>query len=1127
MTIIRDDATEAQVRAAEPFGSTWLGANAGSGKTRVLTDRVARLLLRNVDPQQILCLTYTKAAASEMQNRLFKRLGEWAMSADHSLRETLQQLGEENHVSDVDLTRARTLFARAIETPGGLKIQTIHSFCSSLLRRFPLEAGVNPQFQEMEERAAELLRAEIVDDMARGEQFDVVRNLAQFVTGEDFGKLTGEIVRRQERLTKTPSWDEVAATFGVSTSLGPMEIEAALYVGGERDVLDQLIPAMLKSGSKDQEIAKKLQSITALDANALPILCSALLTTTASTPLQKNPNKGVKDAFPEEAAALAEFMERIAAAVRMQWTYDGARKTFALYQFAGPFLHLYHQAKRVRGWLDFDDLILLTRRLLTDPKVAAWVLYRLDGGLRHILVDEAQDTSPAQWDVIRKLAEEFTSGQGTQDDEARTIFVVGDKKQSIYSFQGADPAEFDSMGDEFASKLDAIGQTLARLPLDYSFRSSHAILRLVDSCFEDKQDAGFVPGQMHIAFHEDKPGRVDLWPFLEKADVPEKPPWYDPVDRRPDTHHDVVLAHAIADQIATMLDDNDPALIPERGKDSRTYTLRRVRAGDVMVLVQRRSALFHEIIRACKQRGLPIAGADRLRVGGELAVRDLLALLSFLATPEDSLSLATVLRSPLCGWSEKELFQLAHGRAETHLWESLRNARDAHADTYAMLEDLRGRIDFLRPYDLLERILTRYRGRAKLLSRLGQEAEDGIDAILSQALAYERTTIPSLTGFLIWAKADDLEIKRQIDASGDLIRVMTVHGAKGLEAPIVILPDSAKRRKDIKDELLESDSLVVWKTRSDESPELVQEALDARKDAEARERLRLLYVALTRAETWLIVAAAGELSKNADDWYQIVEAGLKQQAVSEEIFPVGPGLRYEYGQWDLPIAPQKDAAPAPAMTLEAALLEPITSIPDREDPLSPSSLAGAKALASDTGLPEDVAKARGTYVHTLLEVAAGLAPEKRELGMLGVPVPAELNEGLAQTAQEEAIRTLNEDHLSWVFAAEALAEVPFHAQIRGKPMKGIIDRLIVHPDEVTIIDFKTNMAVPLTPEECPAGILAQMGAYLDAIAQIFPDKAVNLGILWTATSTYMSLPQNLVIDALTAAIKLDGAETHT
>ena len=1115
-----DAASLAQRIAAEPDRSTWLVANAGSGKTRVLTDRVARLLLKGVDPQNILCLTYTTAAASEMQNRLFKRLGEWAMLDNDALAAELEQLGEAGPFADDFLDRARTLFALAIETPGGLKIQTIHSFCAGLLRRFPLEAGVNPQFQEMEDRAAELLRAEVIDALVQGQEQGVLADLMAEFSGQSIDSLAASVLSKQEMFRETRCWEDFAQRFDLG------DIAATLFTGEEAALLARVVPVYLEGSKTDKALGAQLQAIRDFDLSALDLLADCFLTKTPPRALKKSlATKATATALGGDLMAMQALAERVADAHQMQLREKLARRSYTLYRFAQVFLEAYQAAKQARGWLDFDDLILSTRRLLSDPKVADWVLYRLDGGIGHVLVDEAQDTSPAQWDVVRKLTQEFTSGQGVESDTERTLFVVGDKKQSIYSFQGADPDAFDDMQREFGGKIRATGAAFQDRSLAYSFRSATAILSLVDATFRDQDTAGFGESAGHVAFHEAMPGRVDLWPVVPRAEADPASHWTDPVDRLSATHHTKTLAKQVADHIADMLAHGN---LPDRNTADEPYRLRRIRAGDIMILVQRRSPLFHEIIRACKAHpaNLPIAGADRLRVGAELAVRDLLALLSFLATADDSLSLATVLRSPLFGWSEKELFDLAHGRDETHLWQTLRSSADRFPETMACLEDLRRNTDFLRPYDLLERILTRHEGRAKLLARLGSEAQEGIDALLGQAIAYEQNAVPSLTGFLIWAQADDLEIKRQVASGADLIRVMTVHGAKGLEAPIVFLPDCGKRAVQVNDDVLDADGLPIWRPKREDMPEAAQALVDHVKEKQTRERMRLLYVAMTRAEKWLIVGAAGDLDKE-DDWYQRIERGMHAVSAREHAFETGTGLRFEIGNWDLEIAEAETASQAPLPELEPWLKTPLAEAPARNDVLSPSDLGGAKALSSETGLPEALATARGTYVHSLLEHLADLPDAHWGDRIAAIKPPSNLTEALVMESQDEVRTVLKEDALRWIFAPGSLAEVTVSGTVNDQKMFGVIDRLLFTDSTVTLVDYKTNIAVPPGPEFVPEGILRQMGAYAALIARIYPDRNVKTGILWTQTAQYMSLPHSLVSDALARAPALDDTRPRS
>ncbi|MEP2531683.1 double-strand break repair helicase AddA [Shimia sp.] len=1125
--MMRNDATERQVQAASPGDSTWLSANAGSGKTRVLTDRVARLLLNGVLPQHILCLTYTKAAASEMQNRLFKRLGAWAMKNDADLRAELVELGVDGKISKPELREARTLFARAIETPGGLKIQTIHSFCAALLRRFPLEAGVSPLFTEMEDRASALLRHDIVDQMAGGKDAQVVHDLARHFTGEYLDDLTAAIIRNAELFRGPTDLAKLHDAFGGDPSLDESGLEKSVFLGGEVALIADLITACRAGGVRDQAAADKLSMLSDLNLQALPILESVFLSGKgAKEPFTAKigtfPTKKVQKDNASLMDRVEDLMRRVESARDPRLALNAVRRSEALHVFGHRFLQLYEHHKQQRGWLDFDDLILRARALLNDPTVAEWVLYRLDGGIDHILVDEAQDTSPAQWQVIERLAQEFTSGSGARSDVERTIFVVGDKKQSIYSFQGADPAEFDRMCQEFAARMQPSGHQLQRLSLEYSFRSSSAILGLVDTCFEGKHGAGFPRENKHRAFQHNMPGRVDLWPVVEPGEKSEKSDWFDPVDRLGETHHTVVLAERIADEIKRLIDAKET--IPAQKLDSGMYSQRPVQAGDFLILVQRRSELFHEIIRACKSRDLPIAGADRLKVGGEMAVRDLAALLSFLSTPEDDLALATALRSPIFGWSEQMLFDLAHRRPKGFLWEELRKRREEFPKTLSIIDDLLSQTDFLRPYDLIERILTRHAARRNLLSRLGSEAEDGINALLSQALAYESSAVPSLTGFLLWMETDDLEIKRQMDSAGNRIRVMTVHGSKGLESPIVIMPDTAKRLVRTDAPIVPLQGQAAWNMPADLAPRNLLDARETMMNAQRAERLRLLYVAMTRAEKWLIVAAAGDLGKDGQSWYDIVRDGMTHIGAEPWQYAGGPGLRYALGDWSGPIVSSTTDATRAQTVLPDRFIRPAPE-PQRPAPLfSPSDLGGAKALPGDLGQDEEQAKQYGTWIHLLLEhlpVAAKTewpALARHLLKSDTAPIDPTVFDDLLS----EASRVLETESFAHIFDPKTLAEVPITANLGAGRLSGIIDRLIIHPDRVIAVDFKSNRNVPGSPDQVPDSLLRQMGAYTHGLAQIFPQHRIETAILWTRTAQYMVLPHDLVTNALTASGYLDA-----
>ncbi|MDD9979376.1 MAG: double-strand break repair helicase AddA [Boseongicola sp.] len=1100
-----DDATLAQVDAADPSSSTWLSANAGSGKTRVLTDRVARLLFDGTDPQKVLCLTYTKAAASEMQNRLFKRLGSWAMLDDAALTETLSALGIANAT---DLDKARTLFARAIDTPGGLKIQTIHSFCSALLRQFPLEAGITPNFTEIDESMQSELIEVALDRLAESGS-SAFSELALLHSSDSVVNLCRDIVRNQESFART-SKSNVFAEFNLEP-----EFDENAFVSDCLSVEDlQFCKSMALSleAGKSEDI-KASAAFKALpdtpNAGTLETLGRLFVydSSTKSPGLPKTnrlPSSALKKgALAEVTPKLHELMERIAEAFP---TFQAARiasKTWVLRHFAQEFLPLYQHEKAQRGYLDFDDLILKTRDLLSDESFA-WVLYRLDGGIDHILVDEAQDTSPAQWQVIDALCAEMASGKGARDDVERTLFVVGDKKQSIYSFQGADARMFNAMNDKFRSQMG--GEALRDRGLRYSFRSSPAILKAVDAVFEE--NAGLDDDLDHRAYHSALPGRVDLWDIVEPPEKPEEDDWFAPVDRPSENSTQNILAHDIAAKVGDLLKTGS---IPA---DSGGF--RRIQPEDILILVQSRGALFNSIIRECKAIDIPIAGADRLKINAELAVRDLLALLSVVSLPEDDLSLATVLRSPLFGWSEQDLYDLAHQR-EGYLWAELRRRKNEFPSAYDEIEELRRRADFLRPYEMLEFILGSMRGRQKLTARLGAEAEDGIDELLNQAVSYERTQVPSLTGFVTKISSEIIDIKRETDSSGHLVRVMTVHGAKGLEAPIVILPHTVRvGRPGHASFVLNRNGSPIWNAAGKFAPQIVQDAQEDAAAAQSQEDERLLYVAMTRAAYWFIGAGAGYTRMPKTNWHQKIESGLKRAGAGTVTENERAFLRLSFGEWE----EAKDTQISKEETVSRVFAEipsgAPANLPAKPTLLSPSDLGGAKALASSDVIPQD-GRAFGTTLHKLLEVLPACEREKW-------PAIVEKVAGLEADDPKEASRLLRAvsdvvDFAPDVFVPDALAEVDVfaHAPSLKSGLFGSVDRLIIRDDIIHCIDFKSNSIIPKHANDVPEGILRQMGAYLEALEAIWPDMPIKLEIIWTSGPERMVLEHGIVRNALAMA----------
>ena len=1088
-------AISAQRVAAEPGVSTWLTANAGSGKTRVLTDRVARLLLAGVPPENILCLTFTKAAAGEMQNRLFATLGNWSMATDSVLEAELANLGETADLDHAGFANARRLFARAIDTPGGLKIQTIHAFAATILRMFPLEAGVAPGFVELDEVAANQLQRQVLDAMALDPaDMRSLAALLSHVDGSMLANLMTEIVSEAPAFARPVDRPEVAGWFGADPDLTEDDLTRDLIGPGTGQMLRQ-VAAVLATGTKlDTDLGKAIAAALRHELT-LSSLEGALLTNTGTIPARA-PTQKTRTALADLAEDFDDLRQAVFDARQVRLTLDAIDGTVALHDFARRFLARYELTKTNLGQLDFNDLIRHAGRLLTHSDLAPWILYRLDGRIDHILVDEAQDTSPEQWAIIEALAAEFTAGESARSGVARTLFVVGDPKQSIFGFQGADLDAFDAQRDTFSERFGAAELPFNRRSLLHSFRSSPLILDLVDRVAAGS--VGLGAAETHVSVRDALPGRVDLLEPLAKPKAERsKESDFGKVDLRTGEADTAVL---LANDLAVRLKD----MLATEAITDKDGQVRAMRPGDILVLLRRRGKFLGAFTAACKRLNLPIAGADRIKLGEELAVRDVISVLRFVDLPDDDLALAEALRSPLFGWSEQQLFTLASGRGERSLWGALRERPELVPGTVEPLQELLARADFVRPYDLIEMILTTQHGRSRLVARLGPECHDALDGLIDRALAFEELESPSLTQFLVWFDADETDLKRAPLQGQDMIRVMTVHGAKGLEAPVVVLPDAGQYpdRGGARLRKLDSGQTILM-PRSDALTEALTALKDRDRTAEAAEDDRLLYVALTRPQSWLIVGAHNPVKDGDDSWYNRIAGAAAELGLETQ-----EGVRRaSFGQW--PDRP--DGSPAPKPEATKPLLKPLPPALRWTRPLSPSKLG--PQVTGDGGIDED-SRARGVFIHMLLEYLPDEPEaERRELAF-GLAVHEVGFD--AKQAAEEALSVLSHP----IFAEKAVAEIGFVADLAalgGQAVEGRIDRLVDMGDHLLIVDFKSDRSPPDSASAIKPIYLAQMGAYLAALQAVLPDRQVRIAILWTATATLMPLGNEIVMSALASA----------
>lgn len=1125
--------TREQGPAVDPGETVWLSASAGTGKTQVLSARVLRLLLHgDVSPSQVLCLTFTKAGATEMAARINETLARWVRARPDALALDLQAIGAD--IGPDVQARARTLFAEVLDCPGGgLRIDTIHAFAQWLLAAFPHEAGLVPGVRAMEDRDRDLLLREVLADLLvtaeRDNDVGVLDALAGLSIRLGPDKVEGYLLRcAQAREAwegpggwQPPMLPRVRQLLGLPADASA---EALAELCGD-DAFDvEALRCCLSAysqwnGKKGQAgrvaIADWLSRGAGERLALLPDLHTVLFT--LKDTVRDVPSLAK---FEEDFGIAAEAVLACALAVRER------KAMLELAEWLAPALELgrkfalaWDEAKARAGFIDFDDQIRQAAALLERSELAEWIRYKLDRRFDHILVDEAQDTNASQWAIINALTGDFFAGQGAHGDKLRTLFVVGDYKQAIFRFQGTSPENFENARRRVREAMAGLAggapndvRALRELGLGQSFRTAQAILEFVDMAIGRIGHEHFgladAPGK-HCG--EDRPGQVTLWRVVGDAsddatgDDEGEEGWFARSDRK--------LADRIAGQVRAWMDEGFPLV---KGG------ARRATPGDVMVLVRKRKELAGLIVARLHARGVAVAGIDRLRLAAPLAVRDLMAAVRFATQPLDDLNLACLLTSPLLGWTQDQLLEHGYRGERVPLWEHLRRSRDPLvAASVAALVDLLNQADRDLPQALLHWLLTGpWQGRRKLIARLGREANDPIDELLNAASAYAANAVPSLLGFIRWFDAGEGELKREAGQRGDEVRVMTVHGSKGLQAPIVILADAADNPERsqgsplaLADPFDAARLIPLPALRKDEKYGPIA-AAEARNTLEERqEHWRLLYVAMTRAEEALFVAGAlgpKETAPAPDSWYARLQGlFLDEEWLADPLW----GARLEHGA-RAPLPPAAaPAAPAELPLLPPWLDRPVAAEPRPPRPLAPSALG--EDMAADPPFPPGAGAAaarRGTLLHKLLErlpevpVDARKAAAQAWLARAAADLAAPARTELAASA----LAVLDNRDWAELFSPAALAEVPIAATVGGQVVAGTIDRLLIGPERIRLVDFKTARRPPASLDEVPVAILRQMAAYAAALEAAYPGRSVDAALLYTQTPALLAIPADLL-----------------
>ncbi|GAC1346431.1 MAG: double-strand break repair helicase AddA [Acetobacteraceae bacterium] len=1125
-----------QLIASDPGVSAFVEASAGSGKTKLLTDRILRLMLAGAPPGRIQCLTFTKAAAAEMALRLQHRLGEWATADDASLDRALAEL----RTAPGRETRrvARELFAQVLDLPGGMRIGTIHAFCQSLLRRFPLEAAISPHFQLVEDAEARVAMEGALESVLAQAAPAALQNLAGLANAERLGKLVQVLDGQRDRLAPLLRLPEagvaavVRRTVGAAADTEAELLEQAVSWPGEAALAEVL---QLGAAHGSDGVRKHTQQMlgwlrlppklrTAHWADWLKWLLKDTGGPRVHDKCFANPNLAAR--FPQICPTVDAEQARVQEVEDQRRRVQVAEVTTALLLLAFPMLRAYAARKSERGLLDYTDLIGRTSGLLQDPG-AAWVLYKLDGGIDHLLLDEVQDTAPEQWQIAHRLTEEFFAGLGAHAEDgvpARTFFAVGDPKQSIYSFQGADPDEFIRSRARMAERVGGSGKLWRDVTLDVSFRSTAPILHLVDTVFADPLAAAGVverEGLHHFPDRLGDAGRVELWPLAPLPERVEPEPWTVPEVNGRLVSAPQKLADAVAGWIARATDGS--VMLEGKG--------RALAPGDVLVLVRKRTDFAATVVRALKAKGVPVAGLDRLELTEQAAVQDVLAACDAVLLPEDDLAVGCVLTSPLGGLTDDGLMALALGRPG-RLWDALRQRegeREEWAAAWHVLSTLQTRADHVTPHALLAELLGPLGGRARLLARLGPEAAEPLDELLNAALDYTRLHAPSLQGFLHWVRRSGATVKREAGGTGGAVRVMTVHGAKGLQAPVVVLPDTTGLPPEDKDFAWCRDpasgmAVPLWAPNKDFRCAPVMKANQEEAIRGIREYNRLLYVALTRAEDRLVIAGwQTKRPVNERSWYRLVERAFERLGARREpIGEWGEGLVFDCEQTRPAAAVSSGARhlmpPLPAWAGRPGQWRPAPPPPEPPlpTPLAPSRpegatfgpVPGAASPLEHRDAPSR--RRRGTLVHELLQHLPSLDAARWDRAAVSYLSRNGLDAAEADELAAQTLAVLRHPALAALFGPEGRAEQPVTGLVGGVVVSGKVDRMAVLPDRVLLADYKSGRAPPRDVAATPVLYLRQLAAYRAVLQAIYRDRPVDCALVWTRGAVVAALPPALL-----------------
>ncbi len=1067
--------------AINPNFSVWVNASAGTGKTKILIDRVLRLLLEN--KRNILCLTFTNAAANEMENRIHSILSKWAICSDSVLAADLEQLdffpmssqcvtlGSRKNKDY--LTRARRLFSELENL--GLTIQTIHAFCYKLISSFPIEAGIAPNCTLSE---CKELHSIIFNKVLHNETVQDDINL--IATEIDENKLRDLLYTLcVKRSASANDSKYIKDKLSAPDEIHDLQSETIEHVERLAEILsegskrDQSYSEILYSTVIPAGIQKKRTSVTRWNDTKVENLAKVFLKSESheKKSISSIATKSILEKFKDAEQIIESVQNVVFTHIRDMNSYQIFKRTSSLLGVFKVYIDLYNSEKSKNALLDYNDIINLATNLLSNPNYKDWILFNLDQKIDHILVDEAQDNSISQWKIITNLCDEFFAG----NDEKRTLFVVGDVKQSIYRFQGANPHLFNYMQQYFHTKTG--GRDWISCQLEKSFRSTPEVLMLVDRIFNNfRAEISFNDNEIkHVPHRENDQGYIEIWPALPRRKEKEQQALQIPLTCRENyIIADRLLAQTIANRIHNWLNEGRILVAKDRHIEPR----------DIMILVRQRNVLVDYIISELKKANVPVVGRDYFRIMDYIAVQDLIALAEFLLLQANDLALANALKSPLFNFTEDDLFNIAYDRKEHSLWERI---QDYSVVIYSELNYLINLSRIESPLALFTHILRT--GKKKFAARLGLECFEVLDEFMNLVLQFEN---PSLQAFVQWIKENNPEIKNDMQSERNAVRIMTIHKSKGLQAPIVFLVDTNTVPRNSESIIFDGTEVPFWCGKNNNA--YCDQVKREKKLEDYNEYLRLLYVALTRAEDELYILSKEPVQKGS--WYDLItkygEPYEKKQRDLQPIFKekvevLCVNANYPY------IYKKRDYFDVPVISLPPALAH--SSVSSQRVTLESSEKEGAEWIpVSATWMTDGYA--RGLIIHSILQYMPKIEKERRKNWV------RKYLDNISEDKDEiySKILAFNEKY-GYLFDLEGKSEITLSGTIDGKSVLVRLDRLCITQDKAIIIDYKShrNVSVSLLNE-----IKKQMLIYKTLVQEIYPNKQVECVVIWVEDLTIQS-----------------------